>query len=179
VTRDSDDDYDDEVGSDNEDMNELGESEDEEDSDDDDIDGIVDEMWTNLSFLSQWRLRHKNRITVYSDQIVASPEPNPQPTKASYKPDNWVERNRIGLEKNEGTAAERVNSVAQLQSCINSVTRGTRFNLHLRHNRFGDQLMDNEEPILWHEQILNEYWNKLEAKIDNPNLDDAGYCRKN
>ena len=39
--------------------------------------------------------------------------------------------------------------------------------------------MDNEEPILWHEQILDEYWNKLEAKIDNPNLDDAGYCRKN
>jgi len=66
-------------------MNELGESEDEEDSDNGDYDTKID-------------------ITVSSDRIVASPDT--QPTKASYKPNNWVERNRIGLEKNEGTAAE-------------------------------------------------------------------------
>ena len=85
--------------------------------------------------------------------------PNTQPTQASYnKPDNWVERNRIGLEKVK----------EQLQTCIDSVTRDNSFNLELTHNvnSFLDQLMDNEEPIVWHEPILDEYWGRLEAEID-------------
>jgi hypothetical protein len=26
--------------------------------------------------------------------------------------------------------------------------------------------MDNEEPIVWHEPILDEHWNQFEAKVD-------------
>ena len=77
------------------------------------------------------------------------------PTQASYtKPDNWRERNRIGL--------ERVKE--QLQTCINSasVHHLQRFNLCLTHNGDGD----SEEPIVWHESILDEYWNRLEEEID-------------
>ena len=45
-----------------------------------------------------------------------------RPTQASYnKPDNWIERNRIGLEKMEG----------RLQSCIESVSHSQTFNLCL------------------------------------------------
>jgi hypothetical protein len=37
----------------------------------------------------------------------------------------------------------------------------------LIHNpEWGPQLIDNEEPIVWHEPILDEYWEELEAKID-------------
>jgi len=79
---------------------------------------------------------------------------NTRPTHAAYdKHLNWVERNRIGLE----------NFIQQLQTCTDSVMRGS---LCLRHNSIGHQLMDNEEPIVWHEPILDEYWGRLEAEID-------------
>ena len=77
------------------------------------------------------------------------------PTQAWYtKPDNWRERNQIGL---EGVKE-------QLQTCINSasVHHLQRFNLCLTHNGDGD----SEEPIVWHESILDEYWNRLEEEID-------------
>jgi hypothetical protein len=74
-----------------------------------------------------------------------------RPTQASYnKTDNWRERNRIGLEKMK----------VQLKTCIDSVS----LELKLEHNGYGDRLMDNEEPIVWHEPILDEYWNRLEEK---------------
>jgi hypothetical protein len=38
--------------------------------------------------------------------------------------------------------------------------------LHLIHNSHYYQLMDGEEPIVWHESVLDEYWNNFEAKID-------------
>jgi hypothetical protein len=79
-----------------------------------------------------------------------------RPTQASYtKPDDWIERNRIGLEKIQ----------VQLQSCIDWVSHDTSFNLELIHNGPGIQLMDNEEPIVWNEPILDEYWNQLDAKM--------------
>ena len=31
--------------------------------------------------------------------------------------------------------------------------------------------MDNEEPIVWHEPILDEYWNRLEAKMNQLDID--------
>ena len=65
--------------------------------------------------------------------------PDTRTTQASYnKPDNWRERNRIGLEK----------VIQRLQSCIDSVTRDNSFYLELTHNGYGHQLMDNEEPIV-------------------------------
>jgi hypothetical protein len=74
-------------------------------------------------------------------------------TQASYmKPDNWVERNRIGLEKVK----------EQLQGLSNKVSQDNRCWIYLIHNGYGD----DEEPIVWHESILDEYWDQLEATID-------------
>ena len=81
------------------------------------------------------------------------------PTQASYnKPDNWREANRIGLEKLK----------EQLQTYINSVSRGTFSNLNLRHNSKFDvhELMDNEKPVVWHEPVLDRYWNHFSAAIN-------------
>jgi hypothetical protein len=91
-----------------------------------------------------------------SDQSVTWLGPA-RPTQASYnKPDDWRERNRIGLEKVK----------EQLQTCIDPVSYDTSLRLELIHNNEREQLMDNEEPIVWHEPILDMYWNKLEANID-------------
>ena len=77
-------------------------------------------------------------------------------TQESYnKPDNWVERNRIGL--------KRVKE--QLQNCIPVKQCKQTFELKVRHNIIGHQLLDNEEPIVWHEPSLDEYWNTLERSI--------------
>ena len=71
-----------------------------------------------------------------------------RPSQASYnKPNNWKERNRIGLE----------NVKQQLQSCIKSATDDNSFELELTHNIYGHQLMDNEEPIVWNEPIIGKY----------------------
>jgi hypothetical protein len=54
----------------------------------------------------------------------------------------------------------------QLQDCINTATR-FKINLELTHNTNGlDRDEFNEDSIVWHEPILDEYWNQLEAKID-------------
>jgi hypothetical protein len=74
-----------------------------------------------------------------SDRDVASPD-DTRPTQASYnKPDNWRERNRIGL----------TNVKDRLQNYIDSVSHVNSFNLHLTHNNtdYHDTLMDNEEPM--------------------------------
>jgi len=67
------------------------------------------------------------------------------------KPDNWQERNRIGLEKVE----------EQLEGLFNEVSQDKRFILQLIHHG-----QDNEEPIVWHEPILDRYWDKVEGKIN-------------
>jgi len=43
------------------------------------------------------------------------------------------------------------------------VSNTQTFSLHLTHNH--EQLVDNEEPIVWHEPILDHYWTSLEAGI--------------
>jgi hypothetical protein len=70
-----------------------------------------------------------------------------------------MERNRIGLEKVK----------EQLQTCIYLVSPVNSFKLNLTHNGPRDQLLNNEEPIVWHEPILDEYWDQLEAEIDQIN----------
>ncbi len=86
-------------------------------------------------------------------------------TQASYdKPNNWVERNRIGLEGMNW----------RLQTCIDSLAwpdLSCSFDLDLLHNSYGHQLMDNEYPIVWHEPILDEYWDQLEAKMNEQNTE--------
>jgi hypothetical protein len=84
-----------------------------------------------------------------------------RPTQASYhKPDNWRERNRIGL--------ERVKE--KLDYCIRLAIQEPNFNLNLTHNQYWNQLMDGEEPIVWHEQILDECWDQLEDTLSGDKL---------
>ena len=40
----------------------------------------------------------------------------------------------------------------------------------LTHNIYEGQLIDNEEPIVWHEPILDRNWDVLEAEIDRMRL---------
>jgi hypothetical protein len=55
----------------------------------------------------------------------------------------------------------------RLQNCIESVSREPKFELELIHNNlWAQQLIDNEEPIVWHEPTLDEYWDQLETEID-------------
>jgi cell division protein FtsL len=49
--------------------------------------------------------------------------------------------------------------------------RGKSVDLKLIHNSYQDQLMDNEEPIVWHEPILDEYWSRLEAEMNQLDID--------
>ena len=43
---------------------------------------------------------------------------------------------------------------------------GESLSLCLLHDVSDQQLVDNKEPIVWHEPILDEYWGRLEAEID-------------
>ena len=67
--------------------------------------------------------------------------PNTQPTQGAYdKPDNWVERNRIGLER---------------VTCIESAHRSTCLRLKHNINAPLDLLVENKEPIVWHEPDID------------------------
>ena len=80
-----------------------------------------------------------------------------RPTQAAYnnKPDNWRERNRIGL----------TNLKKHLRTCIDSANHGERFKLNLAHNSSWDQIRDDEEPIVWHDSSLDEYWDQLDVNF--------------
>jgi hypothetical protein len=89
-----------------------------------------------------------------NDLISRSLPPPDTPTQASYnKPDNWRERNQLGLEKVK----------KQLQTCIHSVSYDKTVKLSLEHNRYLDR---DAAPIVWHEAILDHYWDQLENEID-------------
>jgi hypothetical protein len=107
---------------------------------------------------------HQGKYDVEFDNALSSDRQRflpDRPNQASYdKPDNWVERNRIGLEKVK----------KRLQDCITSAMQDSSFNLELRHNDGWDHLRDNEEPIVWHEPILDRYWDQLETKIGGNKL---------
>jgi hypothetical protein len=48
----------------------------------------------------------------------------------------------------------------QLEDYINRALHGASFNLYLAHNNGWINLRDNEAPIVWHEQILDECWDQ-------------------
>jgi hypothetical protein len=153
-----DDDDDDDDNYNDEDDSEDSKSDDEESDDDD---GVEDEI-----FLEKFiRTFHNGDYDAEIDDKLSldrSPWHGPARPQASYnKPDNWRERNRIGLEKVK----------RQLQSCIHSVSHGTSVRLQLIHNgsRFY-QLVDNEEPIVWNEAILDEHWDQLEDALSGNEL---------
>jgi len=152
------DEIDDESGE-GDDMGDLGDDDDAEedgDYDDEDSSGSDDDVVIDEIVEQFMRTFHNGDYdNEFDDELSydrGATSPGIRPTQASYKKtDNWRERNRIGLK----------NLKRQLQSCIDSVTRDNSFNLELRHNRHENW----EMPIVWHEPVLDEYWNKLEAKI--------------
>ena len=165
---DSDDDDDDDVMVDDDEA----ESHDDDDDDDNDDNDEEDTGSVNEEILVPLEeFMHTFHNGVYDQEFDnalsfdrGAISPDIRPTQESYnKPDNWRERNRIGL----------TNLKRQLQDCIDSVTPdlSDSFDLRLDRNinlrliRGQQLLMDNEEPIVWHEPVLDEYWNKLEAKI--------------
>ena len=139
-------------GEDNDDDNNYDDEDDYEDSESDeeesDDDGVEDEIFLE-KFICTF---HNGDYDAEIDDKLSSdrsPWHGPaRPTQASYnKPDNWRERNRIGLEKVRG----------QLQSCIHSVSRHDKnLHLHLIHNiGYGPPLTNGEEPIVWNEAIID------------------------
>jgi len=168
-------DEDDERRGENDDMDDLGEDfesdndDDEEDEsddadDDEDSSGSDDDIVIEDEIVEQFMRTFNNGDYDHEfDNALSSDRAEPlpvRPSQASYnKPDDWRERNRIGLEKVK----------EQLQECINSVmyNESGGVYLNLTHNDSNYELLiDNEEPIVWHEPILDMYWNKLEANID-------------
>ena len=159
--------------SDGDDMNDWGENDDDwgggeaeiEDDDEDNNNDDDDEEKIEDKVVDKFILTftNGNYDTEFDNELCTDRGliEQARPTQASYnKPDNWRERNRIGI--------ERVKE--QLQNCITSATDDQKFYLHLIHNSH-DQLINNEEPIVWHEPILDEYWNQLETKVGMNQLD--------
>jgi hypothetical protein len=152
-------DDDDERGGENEYMDDFGEEDEEEsdnDDDDDNDDSISDDEVIEDEILEAFlRTVHKGDYDKeFDDSLCLARSVFPPTGLVSYhKPDNWVERNQIGLERVK----------IQLRTCIDSVSHS--FELDLSHNGYGHQLIDSEEPIVWHEPILDEYWDQLGAKI--------------
>jgi hypothetical protein len=155
----------------NENMDDLGEDESDEDesdnnSDDDEVEDKEEEEEVNNEIVEKFiRTFHNCEYDKEFDALCLdravdrrpTAATRTQPTQASYnKPDNWRERNGIGLTKVK----------QQLQDCIDRLSYDNCFYLDLTHNSSGYQLSINEEPIVWHEPILDEYWNQLEAEID-------------
>jgi hypothetical protein len=137
--------------------------EDEEESDDDDnndnddstsddevIEDEIVEQFIRTFSIGDYDIEFDNALCL--DRSVTF---SARPTQASYdKPNNWVERNQIGLEGMKW----------RLQTCIDSVSHDKNLDLYLIHNVRG-QLLDNEEPIVWHEPIFDDYWDQLEEAI--------------
>jgi hypothetical protein len=145
------------------------ESEDEEEESDDDDDNVCYDSINANGFVKDETVEKFIRTfhngdydAVFDDKLCNDRVRMPvRPTQESYnKPDNWIERNRIGLEKVK----------RQLQTCIYSVTRGNNFVLMLTHNIYEGQLMDNEEPIVWNELVLDEHWDQLVDAISGDEL---------
>jgi hypothetical protein len=157
---------DDSGGSSNEESDEDSGGDDMEDSDEEESDDDVDEdsdddLFVEDEIIMESFIRnfHTGDIDNEFDNALSLDRGTPLlalPKQASYiKPDNWRERNRIGLMKVK----------EQLQSCIYSTYTIKKFNLRLMHNSYGYHLMDGEEPIVWHEPLLDEYWDRLEAEM--------------
>jgi hypothetical protein len=123
---------------------------DDSDSIRDDRDSIRDDR--NLEIFI--RTFHNGDYDAELNDLISRRPPPDTPMQVSYnKPDNWRERNQLGLETVK----------KQLQTCIHSVSYDKTVNLTLDHNRYLDQ---DAAPIVWHEPILDHYWDQLENEID-------------
>jgi hypothetical protein len=136
-----------------------------EDEDDDDNDDDKEEVMKIEDVIVESFIRnfHKGEYDVELDDTLGLDRGVPlpaHPTQASYnKPDNWRERNQIGL--------ERVKE--QLQTCIRSAIQEPSFELCLTHNTTIIMWEQHQpifwHPIVWHEPILDEYWDILEEEF--------------
>ena len=105
----SDGDNDDDNSEGDDDMDDFGEDNDEDDD---------EETMKNMEiFIRTFHNGDYDKVFVNSLNLDRNKILPSQPSQASYdnKPDDWVERNRIGLERVK----------AQLQTCIDSVPRDT------------------------------------------------------
>jgi hypothetical protein len=128
-------------------------SERDNESDDDVIEDEIVEEFIRTFHNCNYDMEFDNALSLDRSKAMHYP----RPTQESYnKPDNWQDRNRIGLEKVK----------EQLQTCIDLVSRHDQsVDLDLTHNIYEGQLMDNEEPIVWSEPVLDAYWNHFKAEI--------------
>ena len=94
-----------------------------------------------------------------------------RPWQASNnKPDDWRERNLIGLERMKWW----------LNNCIDKVSKH-RFgilDLALSHDT-NDNPRAISQTIVWHEPVLDEYWDKLEAGITDTDMEIRGIRLEN
>jgi len=158
------DDNDDDNYDDDDEDDDDKDDEDEEDSESDENIGSDDEdiISSIKKFICNFHNGDYNKEL--DDKLIhnRSVIPLARHTQTSYnKPDNWVERNRIGLEIVK----------EQLETCtydlIESVSHYKSFEFELTHNnQWAQQRMDNEAPIVWHEPILDRYWDQIEEEID-------------
>jgi hypothetical protein len=133
----------------------------EEDSDNDDSgssvseDEVTVEIFTRTFHNGDYDAEFDDALGWDRGVFVAN---NDRPTQASYnKPDNWRERNRDGLEKVKEMLQNFVDLVSHDQT--------SQIRLYFTHNDRWFQLGDNEEPIVWHDEILDEYWDRMEARL--------------
>jgi hypothetical protein len=74
-------------------------------------------------------------------------------TQASYNmPDNWVERNQLGLKKMKLWLQDATDNVEAMDQS---------WGLYCHW----EQRTEIDAPIVWHESILDDYWYKFEAEI--------------
>jgi hypothetical protein len=134
-------------------MDDSGEDNDDEESGNDEDDDDEEKMKNMEIFI---RTFHNGNYDIEFEAALSLDRSGIEPdmhTQALYnKPDNWRERNRIGLEK----VKERLHT-----PFIYTHMNKRKFNLNLVHNG----RLNNEEPVVWHEPILDAYWNQLEASI--------------
>jgi hypothetical protein len=157
---DSDDDDDDE-SSDGDGLDNSSDSEDdlddsEEDNDDDKVDDEIMDKFMRTFSNGDYDAEFDNAL-ICPDRIERVTLPARRSQASYITPNNWRERNRDGLEKVK----------SQLQNLVEAASHGPSLRIIMMHNSIGDQqLMENEEPIVWHEPILDEYWDQLETEID-------------
>ena len=128
------------------DGNEYMDGEDDENGDDDSSESTDANEEIEVEHVEKFlRTFHKGDYDAEFDTLLTldrSAALPARPTQASYnKPDNWIERNRIGLEKMK----------IQLQNCITSAMNNQSLSLDVTHNcQWGPQiLMVGEEPKLF------------------------------
>jgi hypothetical protein len=136
-------------------MDNLGNDDDDDDSSDSSYyDSVIDEqeIFIRNFHRGDSDLEFDNALSFVRSESVPTvrTQHNSPPSQASYnKPENWKERNRRGL----------MTMVAKMQGIIDTCS----VCINMVYNYY---MVDDFEPIVWHEPILAECWSQLKATID-------------